>query len=141
MVSVLCGCIGDLDFLAARKSFLFSLMFVIIIEDFLSLGSELRPFLSGKIALCVSNIDTVEYFLTIYSMCLSYIAAANVGLPRATTYMRSWMNIREDMINMCTEVSYSVIEVGTVDVATNLDASSEMHVIFIDLLQQSVDRL
>ena len=141
MVAVLCGCRGYLAFLAARQSFLFSLTLGTIIEDILSLGSELRPFLSDKIALCVSNIDTVEYFLTIYSMCLSYIAAANVGLPRATTYMRSWMNIREDMINMCTEVSFSAIEVCTVAVATYLDANSELRVICIDLLQQNLDLL
>ena len=42
---------------------------------------------------------------------------------------------------MCTEVSCSVIEVGTVAVATDLDARSELHVICIDLLQQNLDLL
>ena len=51
------------------------------------------------------------------------------------------MNIREYLRNMCTEVSCSVIEVGTVDMATDLDASSEMRVICIDLLQQNIDLL
>ena len=60
MVAVLCGCRGDIDFLAAYKSFNFSLTFGTIIEDLLSLESELSPLLSGKIALCVSNIETIE---------------------------------------------------------------------------------
>ena len=80
LVPVLCGCRGDLALLVARQSFLFSLMFGTILEDLLSLGSELHSSLSGKIPLCVSNIDTIEYFLTIPSLCLSYVAATNVGL-------------------------------------------------------------
>ena len=141
LVDVLCGCRGYLAFLEARQSFLFSLTFGTIIEDLLSLGSKLRPFLSGKIALCVSNIDTIEYFLTIPSLCLNYIAATNVGLPTAAMCIMSWLTIREDMINLCTEVSCSIIEVGTVAVTTYLDASSELRVICIDLLQQNLDLL
>ena len=38
------------------------------------------------------------------------------------------MTIREDLSNLCTEVSHSVIEVGTVAVATDLDARSELPV-------------
>ena len=82
----------------------------------------------------MSNIDTIEHFLTIISMCLSHIAATNVELPTATTCMRSWLNIREDLSNMCTEVSRSVVEVGTLTVVTYLDASSELRVICIYLL-------
>ena len=48
MVAVLCGCRGDIDFLAARQSFLFRLKFGTIVEDLLYFGSELRPFLGGK---------------------------------------------------------------------------------------------
>ena len=110
-------------------------MFRRIIEDLLSLGYELRPFLSGKISLRVSNINTIEYFLTITSLCLSYIAATNVGLPTARTCMRSWLTIREDLKNMCTEVSRINIEVGTVAVAPDLDARSKLRVICIYLLQ------
>ena len=55
--------------------------------------------------------------------------------------MISWLTIREDLSNICTEVSRSVIEVGTVAVATDLDASSELRVICIDLLQQNLDLL
>ena len=116
-------------------------MFGTIIEDLLSLGSELHSSLSGKIALCVSNIDTIEYFLTIPSLCLSYVAATNVGLPMATTCTRYWLTIREDVSNLCTEVSYSVIKVGTVAVATDLDAISELRFIFIDLIEQNLDLL
>ena len=137
----MCGCSGDLAFIAAHQSYLFILTFGTIIEDILSLGSELRPLLGGKIALCLSNIDTIEYFLTIPSLCLSYIAAMDVGLPMAITCMRSWLTIREDLSNLCTEVSCSVIEVGTVAVATDLDASSDMSVICIDLLQQNLNLL
>ena len=57
------------------------------------------------------------------------------------TYMRSGLTIREDLRNMCTELSCSVIEVGTVAVATDLGASSELHVICIDLLQKNIDVL
>ena len=57
------------------------------------------------------------------------------------TCMRSWLTIREDLRNLCTEVSCSVIEVGTVSVATDLDASSELRVVCIDLLQQNLDLL
>ena len=89
----------------------------------------------------MSNIDTIEYFLTIFSLFLSYIAVTNVRLPTATTCMRSWMTIWEDLRNMCTEVSCSVIEIGTVAIATYLDASSELRVICIDLLQQNLDVL
>ena len=89
----------------------------------------------------MSNIDTIEYFLTIPSMCLSYIADTNVGLPTATTYKRSWLTIREDLSNLCTEISCSVIEFGNVAVATDLDSSSELRVICIDLLQQNLDLL
>ena len=42
---------------------------------------------------------------------------------------------------MCTEVSCSFIEVGTVAVATDLDASSVLCIICIDLLQQNLDLL
>ena len=107
----------------------------------MSLGSELRPFFSGKIALCVSNIDTIEQFLTITSLCLIYISETDVGLLATTTCMISWLNIREYLSNLCTEVSRSVIEVGTVDVVTDLDASSEMRVICIDLLQKNLGLL
>ena len=141
LVSVLCGCRGDLAFLAAHQRFLFSLTLATIIEDLLSLGSELRPFLSGKISLCVSNIDTIEYFITVPSLCLSYITETNVGLLTAMTCMRSSLIIREDLSNLCTELSCSVIKVGTVDVAKYLDASSELRVIYIDLLQQNLDLL
>ena len=55
--------------------------------------------------------------------------------------MRSWLTIREDLSNLCTEVSCSVIEVGTVAVATDLDASSELRVICTDLLQHNIDLL
>ena len=60
LFAVLCGCRGDPVFLAARQSLIFSLKFETIIEDLLSLGSEFGPFLSGKIALYVSNIDALE---------------------------------------------------------------------------------
>ena len=141
MVAVLCGCRGDLAFLAAHQRFLFSLTFGTIIENILSLGSELCQPLSGKIALCVSNIDTIEYFLTITSLCLRYIAATNVGLPATTTCMRFWMTIREDLSNLCTEVSRSVVKVGTVVVVTYLYVRSELRVICIYLLQQNLDLL
>ena len=141
LVAVFCGCRGDIDFLAAHQSFLFSLTFGTIIEDLLSLGSELRPFLSGKIALCVSNIYTIEQFLTIMSLCLSYIAATKDGIPTTTTCMISCMTIREDLSNLGTELSCSVIEGVTVAVATDLDASSELRVICIDLLQHNLDLL
>ena len=65
----------------------------------------------------------------------------NVGLPKTMTYMRSGLTIREDLRNMCTELSCSVIEVGTVAVATDSGASSEIRVICIDLLQQNLDLL
>ena len=55
--------------------------------------------------------------------------------------MISWLTIREDLINLCNEVSCSGIEVGTVAVAKDLDASSELHVICIDPLQQNLDLL
>ena len=42
---------------------------------------------------------------------------------------------------MCTEVSCIVIKVGTVAVVTDLDASSELRVICIDLIQQNTDLL
>ena len=45
------------------------------------------------------------------------------------------------MSKMCSEVSFSVIEVGTVAVATDFGASSELRVICIDLLQQNFDLL
>ena len=89
----------------------------------------------------MSNIDTIEYFLTIPKLCLSYITDTNVGLPMATTCMRSWLTIREDLSNLCTEVSCSVIEVGTVAVATDLYTISELRAICIDLLQQNLDLL
>ena len=98
------------------------------------MGFELRPFLGGKIALRVSNIDTIEQFLAIPSMCLGHIAATNVGMTTTTTCMRSWLTIREDLRNLCTKLSCSIIEVGTVSVASDFDASSELCVICIDLL-------
>ena len=103
------------------------------------MGSKLSSLLSGKITLCVSNINTIEQFLTILSLCLSQIEATNVGLPTTTTCMRSWMSIREDLSNMCTEVSCSVVEVGTVAVATYLDTISELCDICIYLLQQNLN--
>ena len=42
---------------------------------------------------------------------------------------------------MCTEVSCSVVEVLTIAVETYLDASSELCVICIDLIQQNLDLL
>ena len=42
---------------------------------------------------------------------------------------------------MCTKVSCSVIEVGTIAMSTDLDASSELRVICIDMLQQNLDLL
>ena len=60
MVAVLYGCRRDIDFLAAHQSFLFRLTFGTIVEDLLSLGSNLRTFLSRKIALCVINIYIIE---------------------------------------------------------------------------------
>ena len=111
------------------------------IEDLLSLGSELRPFISGKIAFCVSNIDIIEYFLTVPSLCLSYISATDIGLTTTTMCMRSCLTIMEDLINLCTDVSCSVIEVGTVEVATDLDASSDPRVIFIDMIQKNLNLL
>ena len=51
------------------------------------------------------------------------------------------MTIREDLRNLCTEVSSSIIEVGTVAVATDLDTSSELRVIFIDMLQKNLNLL
>ena len=89
----------------------------------------------------MSNIDTIKYFLTIPSLCLTYIVATNVGLPTATMCMRLWITIREDMINLCTEVGCKIFEVVTVAVATYLDASSEMRVICIYLLQRNLDLL
>ena len=74
-------------------------------------------------------------------MCLSYIAVTNVGLPKTMTCMRSWLTIREDLSNLCTEVSCSVFEVGTVAVVTDLDTISELCVICIDLLHQNFDLL
>ena len=53
----------------------------------------------------------------------------------------SWLTIREDLSNLCTEISCSVIEFGNVAVATDLDSSSELRVICIDLLQQNLDLL
>ena len=139
MVAVLCGCRGDLAFIVTRQSFLFSLTFRKIIEDFPSLGSDLRPFFSGEIALCVSYINTIEKFLTILSLCLSYIAATNSGLPTTTMCMRSWLTIREDLRDICTEVSRSIIEVRTVAVATDLDTSSELSFICIYMLQKNLN--
>ena len=55
--------------------------------------------------------------------------------------MRFWLNIREDLRNLCTEVSCSVIEVGTVAVATDLDARSDLRVICIDLIHQNLELL
>ena len=124
-----------------HQRLIFSLTFGTIIEDLLSLGFELCPFLSGKIALCVSNIDTIKYFLTILSLCLSLIAAKNVGITTTTTCMISWLTTREYLSNLCTEVSCIIIEVGTASVATDLDAISEMRVICIDLLQYNLDLL
>ena len=51
------------------------------------------------------------------------------------------MTITEDLINLFTEVSCSVIEVGSVAVAIDLDASSELRVICVDLFQQNLDIL
>ena len=102
------------------------------------MGSHLSPFLSGKIALCVSNIDTIK-FLTIPSLCFSHIAETNVWLPTTTTCMRFWLTTRGDLSNMGTEVSCRVVEVGTVAVATDFDASSELGVIFIYMRQQNLD--
>ena len=116
-------------------------MFGTIIEDLLSLWSKLRPFLSVKIELCVININTIEYFPTIPSLCLNYIAVNNVGLPTTTICMISWLTIKEDLSKLCNDVSHSVIEVGTVAVATDFYASSEMCVICIDLLHQNIDLL
>ena len=45
------------------------------------------------------------------------------------------------MSNLYNEVGCSVIEVGTVSVATYLDASRELRVIFIDMLQKNLDLL
>ena len=67
--------------------------------------------------------------------------ATNFGLPTTTTCMISWLTIREDLSNLCTEVSCNVIEAVTVAVATDLDASSELLVICIYLLQQNLDLL
>ena len=67
--------------------------------------------------------------------------ATNVGLPTTTTCTRSWLNIREDLSNLCTEVSRSVVKVGTVAVVTYLYASSELRVIFIDMLQKNLNLL
>ena len=66
-------------------------------------------------------------------MCLSYMAATNVGLPTAKTCMRSWITISEDLSNLFTEVSFSVIEVGNIAV--------ELGVICTDLIQQNLDLL
>ena len=55
--------------------------------------------------------------------------------------MRYWLTIRENLINLCTEASRRVIEVGAVAVATYFDASREMRVICIDLLKQNLDLL
>ena len=74
-------------------------------------------------------------------MCLSYILATNVGLSTTTTCMTSWLTIREDLRNIYTEVSCSVIEVGTVDLATDLDASSELRVICIYLIRYNLELL
>ena len=57
------------------------------------------------------------------------------------TCMRSWLTIREDLSNLCTEVSRSAIEVGTVAATTYLDASSELRIICIYLLQNNIDLL
>ena len=75
------------------------------------------------------------------SLCLIYIAETNVGMLTTTVCMRSWMTIREDLSNLCTKVSHSVIEVGTVSVVTDLDTSSDLRVTCIDLLQQNLDFL
>ena len=45
------------------------------------------------------------------------------------------------MSNLCNKVSCSIIEVGNVAVTTDLDASSELHVICIDLLHHNIDLL
>ena len=45
-----------------------------------------------------------------------------------TTCMRSWLTIREDLSNLCIEVSHIVIEVGTVYVSIYLDTISELRV-------------
>ena len=42
------------------------------------------------------------------------------------------------MSNLCTEVCRRIIEVRTVAAETDLDASSELRVILIDLLQQNL---
>ena len=67
--------------------------------------------------------------------------ATDVGMPTTTPCMISWLTIREDLRNLYTEVSHSVIEVGNVAVAIDLDASSELRVICIYLLQQNLDLL
>ena len=55
--------------------------------------------------------------------------------------MISWLTIREDLSNLCTELSYNVVESVIVAVATDLDASSELRVICIYLIQQNLDLL
>ena len=67
----------------------------------------------------MSYIDNIEQFLTIPSLCLSQIAATNFGLPTTMPCMISWLTIREDLRNLCTEVSRSIVEVITVAVATD----------------------
>ena len=89
----------------------------------------------------MTNINTIEKFLAVPSLCLSYIAATNVGLTMTTTCMISWLTIREDLSNLCNEVSRNVIEVDTLAVATDLNTSSELHVICIYLLQQNLELL
>ena len=74
-------------------------------------------------------------------MCLSYIAATNVGLSTTTTCMRYWLTIREYLSNMCTEVSRRIIEVGTAAVVGDLDTISELRVIFIEQLQHNINLL
>ena len=55
--------------------------------------------------------------------------------------MISWLIIREYLNNLCTEVSCIIVKVGTVALAIDLDASSELRVICIDLLQHNLDLL
>ena len=53
--------------------------------------------------------------------------------------MRYWLTIREDLSNLCTEVSCSVIKVDSLAVETDLDAISELHDICIYFLQQNLN--
>ena len=55
--------------------------------------------------------------------------------------MRYCLTIREYLRNLCTEVSCSIIEVGTVAVVTDLNTSGELRVICIDLLQNNLNLL